>query len=897
MRILPFLAALVFASSARAEKWLSHEPQRPLPVPSQHPLPAADIRVIDAVRGDDNAAGTEAAPWRTLEHALTKIPSGGVLCLRGGVHYSHAIIRSAASAATPLIIRAWPGELAVIDGGIPEFATSPASAWEPCPGGVPGEFRSAKSHAVEQQDRNREDDGEVLAMGRFIDSMIPLHGARFRGDLQSDNPWWNIDSKTGAASFVYCGPAVWQNPATGRIHCRLAHTKLPGLGADNYTGGTDPRGMPLCIATTATGPALTLKNARHVVLQDLAVRGSATATLLIEDCADVTLDGVTVFGGGKAVQVRDTAGFRMLHSACRGVSAPWMYRGSLKYRSVEARLLSATSWMPTGADNRDFELAWSEFTDSEDGVFIGTVRGVRIHHCLIENMTDDGVFLTAPSGWDGAVAGGDVRIWQNRLGRCLTTFAFGVGHGRQITLPDRVQTGDGVWIARNIFDFRRPVHYHWPKGPDDRQEPYFRARFGGDHGSPAWEPMHVLHNTIIGGHIERPDFGAAGLGSGMGKGTTRHVLNNILCADVGEPGVAMPKDAARFHTGANILWSFAGGSADAWHAKLQRAAGGSTTDRIADPGFRSHALDWREKVDLALRDDSPAIGAAVALPAGSFDPLQGRGADIGAIPKDAAPRRVGVRGRMDVFGRDADTRAELPPFEWSFPGDHPEHGPRPAAPRALSIRGYPSFDAPILEYLLRRRGAIVESHEKEHVPLTPSLLAYHKVLLYDGSLTRAKVQPDTLAAGEIAALDEWLASGGTLILCFQRTDIFKSEPGRAFLARHLGEMPKAKPVAPTISQPAHPWLRHITTGTPSWLEAKRAFPIAAAKGEALITSGPGLATLWQTAAGRGRIIYIGWSPASQLTDNRRGSTVEADAAFLEQSRILGAIFDDVLGKK
>lgn len=895
-RPLTVAALIAVVPLAFAEPWLSHEPQRPLPVVSHRPLPAGEVRVIVATRGDDSSVGTESAPWRTLDRALSRMPHGGVLCLRGGVHYSHAVVRTIASKDRPLILRSWPGELAILDGGEPAFATSPDTAWEPCADGVPGEFRSTRPYPVAETKGEQDGDGEVLAMGRFIDSMIPLHGARFHGDLQSDNPWWNITSKVGGASFVYCGPAVWQDGKTGRIHCRLAHTELPGLGADNYTGGTDPRKMPLCIATVAAGPTLTLQSARHITLQDLVVRGSATATLLIQECADITLDGVTIYGGGKAMQVRDTAGLRMIHSACRGLSAPWMYRGALKYRSVEARLLSATSWMPTGVDNRDFEIAYSEFTDCEDGVFIGSVRGVRFHHNLVENMTDDGVFLTATSGYDGHVAGGDVRLWQNRFSRCLTTFAFGVGHGRQIALPDRVQTGDGVWITRNVFDFRRPVHYHWPKSADDRQEPYFRGRFGGDHGSPAWEPMNVYHNTIIGGHVERPDFGSAGLGSGMGKGTTRNVLNNILCADVGDPGTAVPKDNARFHTEGNILWSFAPANPNpaAWQAKFLRASpAAAAANQIIDPGFPRYSTDWREDIDL--QTIAPAVNAGVAIPADWFAPLPGK--EIGAIPKAGSPWRIGIQGRMDVFGRAADAGAPLPPFEWAFPDGHPLHGPRPDAPRALSIRGYPSWDAPILEYLLRRRGAVVEVREREHVPLTAERLAKQQVLIYDGSLTRAKVEPDILAESDIAALEAWLQAGGTLILCSQRADIFKSDPGRAFLARHLGEPPRSKPGAPFIAKSTHPWLRHLGAKPPAWLEPKRTFPLATTTGEALITSGANFATLWQANVGRGRIIYIGWSPGSKLADNRRGSTVEADAAFLEQARILSAILDDVLGTR
>ncbi len=262
IQLLPLFAALL--QGIGAAEITSHEPQRPLPVASSRPLPKGEIHVIDNARGDDANAGTEAAPWRTLDHAIARMPSGGTLCLRGGVYYSHSVIRTSASREKPLIIRSWPGELAVLDGGEAEFASSPESAWEPHADGVPGEFRSTKAYPLARTEGEQDGDGDVLAMGRFIDSMIPLHGARFHGDLQSDNPWWNISSKSGGQSFVYCGPAVWQDGKTGRIHCRLAHTKLPGLGADNYTGITDARKTPLCIATVAAGPALTLaRGAAH----------------------------------------------------------------------------------------------------------------------------------------------------------------------------------------------------------------------------------------------------------------------------------------------------------------------------------------------------------------------------------------------------------------------------------------------------------------------------------------------------------------------------------------------------------------------------------------------------------------------------------------------------------
>ncbi len=866
-----------------AEVFESHPPMRPLPVPQQTHIPS-DAHVVDATRGSDTSTGTEVAPWKTLQHALSKV-SQGVIALRGGVFYSHAIVTTLVSKEQPLIICSWPGELVILDGGEPEFASSPGTAWVPCPGGVNGEFRSVKAYPLTKPASSEEDgDGEVLVMGRFIDSMIPLHGARFRGDLQSDNPWWNITSKSADNSFVSCGPAVWQDGRSGHIHCRLTHTRLPGLGEDNYRGITDVQKTQLCIATAAAGPVLTLKGARHVTLRGLSIRGSAVATLFIENCADVTLDNVTVYGGAKAIQIKDTAGFRMVNSACRGVSAPWMYRGALKYRSVEARLLSATSWMPSGVDSSDFEIAYSEFTDSEDGVFLGCVRGLRFHHNLVDNMTDDGIFLTASTGWDGKVAGGDVKLWQNRISRCLTSLAFGVGHGRQITLPDRVQTGDGLWITRNVFDFRRPVHYHWPKDAQSIQEPYFRGRFAGDHGSPAWEPMWVYHNTIVGSHVERPDWGSPGLGVGMGKGTTRHVLNNILCSDIGETGVTMPKEAERFHAQGNVLWSFDPAKQDvaAWKTKMtSSSASAAATNHLINPSFAKYESDWKSDVDL-----TPSLSMeGVAVPQDWFDPLKGKG--IGAVSTGEEPWRIGIHGRLDVFGRAVASNGPAPSFEWTFTDDHPNHSPRTGAAKALSLQGYPAFDAPIFEYLLRRSGAIVESHEKEFIPLTPALLKDKKWLVIDGSFTRAKMTPDVFGESDISALSDWLENGGTLVLGPQRTDVFKSDAGKTFLSRHFGTPPRSKLEAPVILQPKHPWLTHLEGDSPAWLAKGQ--PIAAALGESIIGSGGNFSLLWQTKIGRGRIVCIGWSVGGQLSDNRRGGEVETDRAMLEQVELLRRI--------
>ena len=56
---------------------------------------------------------------------------GDVLNLRDGTYYEHEIdMDLQGSASAPITIQSYPGERAVIDGGIPDFKNAPNSEWE-----------------------------------------------------------------------------------------------------------------------------------------------------------------------------------------------------------------------------------------------------------------------------------------------------------------------------------------------------------------------------------------------------------------------------------------------------------------------------------------------------------------------------------------------------------------------------------------------------------------------------------------------------------------------------------------------------------------------------------------------------------------------------------------------
>ena len=60
---------------------------------------------------------------------------------------------------------------------------------------------------------------------------------------------------------------------------RLAHTHIKAFGDGNYRGETDPRKLPLIVAAWNSMP-LSLRDAKHVRIQDVVIRGGGDNTVL-----------------------------------------------------------------------------------------------------------------------------------------------------------------------------------------------------------------------------------------------------------------------------------------------------------------------------------------------------------------------------------------------------------------------------------------------------------------------------------------------------------------------------------------------------------------------------------------------------------------------------------------
>jgi hypothetical protein len=553
-----------------------------------------------------------------------------------------------------------------------EFAETPATSWEPFAGGAPGEYVSTKSYRdADDRQAPRQflpgswepmwgiEEERPLALGHFADSMVPLHGYRIAADLRSVNELWIGGKREMRDTGIYGGPGLWFNRDSGRIHIRLAHQRLEGLGDRAYRGETDPRRLPLVIAAGFGAEVLRVSGIKHVRIRGLVLRGATGSPMIhVYGSEEIEFDHTTVFGGFPALLVNASKDIRVTHSAFRGLAAPWTARAHMKYRGTPSYQIVLQNNQPS---NEDLEFAWCEFTDDHDFAFLRYAKGLRFHHNFVDNFNDDGLEC-GPK-----LRSHTLFIAQNRIGRCLIPLTQHEIDKDESPLDHDPQAG--VFVLRNVFDFRGGTYTAPPTQPDSTGAfLHSEGHLVGDHGSPVWPVLHFYHNTLLRDTPVFRDYFLFGLGAQGLTRTERDVFNNIFVQAGPVPGVGFAgiPHAGNIREGGNLLWGTKDGptlkgdplakfrASRLFEESRQHYEPGLTThDRIADPKFVRPATNSTAPVDLRLQADSPAINAGLSVPAEWPDPLRGSDPgepDIGVLPHGAAPWGVGIEGRIPLFG-------------------------------------------------------------------------------------------------------------------------------------------------------------------------------------------------------------------------------------------------------
>ncbi len=623
--------ALLFFALPLGAQTLSHVPLRTVPAAPARARAGGPTYFVDAGKGNDENAGAAKSPWRTLDHALTRLRAGDTLYLRAGVYHEQVAVRLVGTDKAPITIASFPGEQAILDGGIREFSASPAEAWQPVVDSK-DEFRSRRSFPNMR-----------AVLGAFGDSMIGLHTYHHAQDLRADNEKWDLSDpqKKGAdVKPLYCGPGLWYDAATGAIYCRLAATHL--AEGVNYRGVGDPRKVPLVVAPFRAVP-LHVDGARHIRFQDLIIRGGGYNTIVIDQSSDLEFGHCTVWCSTYGIRATGAQRLKLYRCGFHGSVPPWSFRTDTSLRSYGDRGLRDITRLGTHAlivaecgrefsvyaypINDDWEIAYCDFTDAHDGLYLGGIN-VRFHHNQVYDLQDDGIYLS-PMYFRYGKRTAEMHLYQNYFGRSLTALAYGG--------PEKVTT-DSIWIYRNVVDLRQPLRTARPSSANPKERAY-SGHVMGDHGSPPWSKAKIYHNTFV---IASPDRSAdMGLLSGAQVDRPRYLFNNVLVHGESLPALLVPAPEVGQADG-NLYWApgLDAKKAATFFAKYRASALFAKSKAVYPPGFDSHSLvaDPKLKLDkksFVLGDGSPAIDAGVPLAEEWPDPLRkqdpGR-PDIGALP-------------------------------------------------------------------------------------------------------------------------------------------------------------------------------------------------------------------------------------------------------------------------
>jgi hypothetical protein len=442
--------------------------------------------------GSDANQGTITQPFRTIAKGVSVMQAGDVLSLRQGVYVEPVVIAGKhGTAASPIVIRSYPGEEAFIDGSVTEFRTLNNKDWEPASrydshvlpdeyvsvkeftGSVRGAFLDRKPYTRLIKYARLED---LRAANETFDQITDPNDPRCAQPTPGQPTCvevWKCDDDGNCVDanyrhpWVYMGPGIWIDPSASptnpqRVHIRLAHThnNVPGLA--DYTGEVDPRKIRLAISPE---PMVTLRvqGSSHLRFERLSIRYGGEYTTYLTGGTGLVFDHVRFFASTYGVRTGTSTGTTFQHCEFDGGKPSWYFRsdGKAEYYFPEGDMLALNRlgkqtmrslFLPSNVDTGT-TIHHCEFHDAHD-LYLGGSH-VDFHHNWIYDLNDEGLFLDA-------YGREDVRVHENVILKTLSPISFA---GAQVGGTEKV--GGPFYVYRNLVDVRAPMAGHRPQSVGD----------------------------------------------------------------------------------------------------------------------------------------------------------------------------------------------------------------------------------------------------------------------------------------------------------------------------------------------------------------------------------------------------------------------------------------------
>jgi hypothetical protein len=451
--------------------------------------------------GSDSNSGTLNSPWQTLEHALGMLSPGDVLNLRGGTYYEHEIdIDLQGSASAPITIQSYPGERAVIDGGIQDFKNTPNSEWEI----VDSVIQLYKSRQTFLE-------GFDFVRAWLVEDDVQLVEYESAQNLESTNY-----GPLNGLEPLYMGPGL-QLRSDGHIYIRLAY---------NPNDLTDAAGNPIAPTPIDINPnnnklavffsqyIFMLDGASYIDFKDLDFSHAAYILDVRNGSHHVTLSGCHLNYGNQGLVIRENVhSWEIFNCEFNNGVPDYVYWTDVKNR------------------DQDVTEAYPEF---QSAAIDGSIPGFDIHHNLFRNTFD---------GLDVEEGTTDTRITENvfkhvrddsiNLSRGISNVE--VAHNMLWHVMGGIANlGSGevpghVYIHHNVIDNSayqrggRPGNYredNWPVWTIGSPFP----DHGDGHKASWWK---LYNNTIVSRQDAGHEWAAAGPDEVTGN-PEKYVFNNIF---------------------------------------------------------------------------------------------------------------------------------------------------------------------------------------------------------------------------------------------------------------------------------------------------------------------------------------------------------------------------------
>jgi parallel beta-helix repeat protein len=307
---------------------------------TSYPVPS-DARVV-APSGNDGAAGSAAAPWRTIGHAVAAAPNGSTVVVRGGTYHESVVVPY----GRRLTLQNWPGEAVWLDGSTAVTGwVQDGSAWRR--------------------------DGWTA---RF-DSSIPTFSS----------PDWNmVDPAHPMAAHP---DQVWVDGVAQRqVGSRAA--VVPGTfyvdeAAQRLFLGTSPGGH--AVRASDIAEAIYLNNATGSVVRGLGVRRYATPIL--------RYGTVKAFGDGTRLQdlvVEDSAAVGI---GIRGIGVTVDHTTVRRHGQLGIQAYQSDNLVLTANRIEDNNTEWFKEIPVAGGIKITSSRHLRIAANSVRGNRSTGIWL------------------------------------------------------------------------------------------------------------------------------------------------------------------------------------------------------------------------------------------------------------------------------------------------------------------------------------------------------------------------------------------------------------------------------------------------------------------------------------------------------------------------